>query len=685
MSKCIVHIGMHKTGTTAIQKSLASLDDSNFLYARIGHSPNHSIPIFALFSGDPNSTRHLNRDLSKNGSSHEDYLHMVSRELAESVERANGRTLVMSGENIGSLPPQGVGALNEHLKKYFDEIQICGYVRPPGSYMTSRFQEMVRNRTQTRLDFADLYRSYRESFAKFDDVFAKENVHLWKYDVKLLQGGDVVQDFARHIGLDFPSAGGVRANESSSKELISVLFQYNRFCNELGLERVGGGKIRSHASELEGLGNTKFRFLGDRLRPVLASNASDVAWMEDRLGDSLQEDFPENTGQDVSGEEDLLSPVPTLRATLVNALVRAGLPAESLEARDNFALLHQLLTGKWTNPSSSRSEHAPVGAMKRGTPAASGRKEERPSEMPGWHSPVSNRNRDTPGKRGMAPERDENAPRKGKRFEQAMPNSPSDTRAAIREMMQNPRPLLNADKYLTVIWAPKSACTSVYVWFSFVSGFLDEVKASNRLPHRHRIEVYYRSELYARSLNLDPFAGKVIKIIRDPYERAASVFRHALKTRTIDEPAMAVSSKHPASEVGISFQFFLDILASREPATLNVHLRPQFHPLEQHKTADYVINISKRDLFEGLNKVSEDLGLPRFGEEELKWLHDLEGERKESQVVMAGESLDEMPITREMARQPDRFPSYRQLLTPAAREKIRQIFAIDFAKYGEYL
>ena len=50
MPKCILHIGMHKTGTTSIQLSLAELADENFYYARILGSPGHSLAICSIFA-----------------------------------------------------------------------------------------------------------------------------------------------------------------------------------------------------------------------------------------------------------------------------------------------------------------------------------------------------------------------------------------------------------------------------------------------------------------------------------------------------------------------------------------------------------------------------------------------------------------------------------------------------------
>ncbi len=52
MKTCIIHIGIHKTGSTSIQESLQGFYNDIFYYANLGPS-NHSEPIYCLFSENP--------------------------------------------------------------------------------------------------------------------------------------------------------------------------------------------------------------------------------------------------------------------------------------------------------------------------------------------------------------------------------------------------------------------------------------------------------------------------------------------------------------------------------------------------------------------------------------------------------------------------------------------------------
>ena len=246
----------------------------------------------------------------------------------------------------------------------------------------------------------------------------------------------------------------------------------------------------------------------------------------------------------------------------------------------------------------------------------------------------------------------------------------------------HPRPLLNADKRLIVLWSPKSACTTVYVWFAKVSGFLDEVKAANKWPHVHRSAVFYHSDLYRRSLDGDLDGWRVVRVIRDPYARAVSIYRHALKTNFLEEEVHAHFGGRVSSEKGYSFMEFLGLLGTFDMTSCNPHCRPQFHPFEGKRRPDVTINISKQDLFTALNEVEDSLQLPRSNVAELTWLNEMEHKRKAKQVVLDGGEMDQVPFTRQAARGQAPFPQYDQLLTPAARTIVKQIYRIDFEAYS---
>jgi hypothetical protein len=174
----------------------------------------------------------------------------------------------------------------------------------------------------------------------------------------------------------------------------------------------------------------------------------------------------------------------------------------------------------------------------------------------------------------------------------------------------------------------------------------------------------------------------VVRIIRDPYSRAVSIFRHALSTGFADEPAARAGLDFNR---GVSFRQFLAFAATQNMRKSDSHLRPQVHRFEDHHKPNTVINISKVDMFEQLNALEQRMGWPVTDFKALAWLHQLESSRRPDCEPFEGEHVDEIPIVRGRPPRNTRFPAYGQLLTPAARSLIEQVYRVDFAAYRDFL
>ena len=248
-----------------------------------------------------------------------------------------------------------------------------------------------------------------------------------------------------------------------------------------------------------------------------------------------------------------------------------------------------------------------------------------------------------------------------------------------------PPPLVSLENKLIVLWSAKSACTTAYVWFAGLCGFVDEMRQHHVWPHNHRTSIYYGSDGYRSSLRSDLSQCHVLKIIRDPYSRAVSIYRHALQTKFAEADMKRFSRGKLDASTGYSFQQFLDLVVSLDRKRCNIHYRPQRHPYELVRKADTIINISKADLFKSLNEFEAARGYAITDFHALDWLHSLEGPRRAKAMAMDADRVDEMPFSRHMVRNLKLFPPYDRLLTPLARAKIEKIYKDDFEAYGDYL
>jgi len=244
-----------------------------------------------------------------------------------------------------------------------------------------------------------------------------------------------------------------------------------------------------------------------------------------------------------------------------------------------------------------------------------------------------------------------------------------------------PPPLVDRERRLIVLWSPRSACTAVYVWFASVCGFIDELRQHDS-PHDHRMRVFRTSRRYLDSIAGDAAGFHVVRIIRNPYDRAVAIFRKALVDNFADRDASLVGLNF---ERGVSFHMFLAMLQRLDMENVDTHYRPQFHPFEHERRPDTVINISTSDLFAELNALERRMDWPLTDFVAMDWFHAYEQARRSPPHPLSGRDLFKTPIARGRPRVQTPFPDPGSLLTPQARALIRSIYSDDFAAYRDFL
>jgi hypothetical protein len=167
-------------------------------------------------------------------------------------------------------------------------------------------------------------------------------------------------------------------------------------------------------------------------------------------------------------------------------------------------------------------------------------------------------------------------------------------------------------------------------------------------------------------------------VVRDPFERAASAYRHALRT-LLAEREMVKALGPEILDQGFSFDTYLSFLEQIDLSTCNPHFRPQRHPLEDALPVDYLINISKEDLFTRLGGIERELGLQPAGTAMHDWVRDVEGRRPRAALENFADG-DSVILTKRHARKGP-WPRSQDLLTPRARERIAKLYAVDIRSY----
>jgi hypothetical protein len=247
-----------------------------------------------------------------------------------------------------------------------------------------------------------------------------------------------------------------------------------------------------------------------------------------------------------------------------------------------------------------------------------------------------------------------------------------------RLLWHYPPPLIDPANRLVVIFSAKSACTNVLVWFFHHLGHAKAVRDYHPSPHQYRTQVYYRSKLYQRAYRMNFSRARVIRVIRDPYERAASGFRHLL--RHSHAPFGRKMGMTHIGQQGLSFSEYIDFLETLDLRSCDPHFGVQRHPLEDVLPPHYLINVSTEDLYQRLNEIEGELGLEHTELRSSDWIARIDRRNRPEGTPGADDAYTQRLYPEQANKGP--WPPYEDLLTPAARSRLARLYAVDIESYG---
>jgi hypothetical protein len=224
VSEVIVHIGMHKTGSTSIQAALAGYDDGRAFYARFPET-NHSSAIRGGFSATPENYhqwKKLGLDLAEIQCRRKQYREQLARDLA----RDDRDVLIISGEGIGLLDDLGKLEFLETARQHARRIRVVCYVRAPLEFAASYLQQNIKVGRRT---LPPIVRTeYRNRLEIFAQQLPPEDLVVRAFDRASFPAGSVVADFRQIAGLESHKIADKSANESLSAPAIKLVYAFNR-------------------------------------------------------------------------------------------------------------------------------------------------------------------------------------------------------------------------------------------------------------------------------------------------------------------------------------------------------------------------------------------------------------------------------------------------------------------------
>lgn len=341
--KIVLHIGMPKSGSTALQMGLhrnaASLQQHGVVYPsgdKYNLPKNHNILICAMRSAKrlPRAFKQIysgqwetmRRDV-------EDFLTRV----AERAVKGEAQILVLSGEMLfREMPPSSIAKLQEILRRLDPdgdpEIEVVAYVRRPADYYVSSMQQQLKASRNITVSKPVRYRAVLESYAPI-----AKTLTVVGYDRRTLHGGEINRDFLTRIAPDFGSDFRVKGlekinamNTTLSAEGMDLVHAY-RSQNHPHSDRKFTSDTGEILRRLTALDAMVPGFVRPRPHEQVATyvdNSSvDLLWLRDRFGvafadvdyDAIRSDLPPLAPPEHVG--DVCAMDPTRRAALTDALL----------------------------------------------------------------------------------------------------------------------------------------------------------------------------------------------------------------------------------------------------------------------------------------------------------------------------------------------------------------------------
>ncbi|MDH4480042.1 MAG: hypothetical protein QE283_09230 [Rhodoferax sp.] len=291
--KIVIHMGMPKTGSTAIQRALANsreeLISAGVLYPKniepFGTQVKHLLCKTLLCQGDTDQWRGFpdaEAKIEKNYGKDVNFFEIWLADLKSQIRSANPHTLLISEESFFAAFSKRNTAIHVNLQKLLselgvtaDDLELVGYLRSPPDYYLSSCQQGLKGKSTLKdISRANYFPALKRIRKKYNSQHT-----IFPFDRKLFPGGDIVKHFSKHVaGIEIESQG--MPNETISGPAMSILQDYRAIFHP---ENGSRGNPRQVKGLIESLREAGLRLGLDR--PSLKAEVKAFVW--ESLGENL--------------------------------------------------------------------------------------------------------------------------------------------------------------------------------------------------------------------------------------------------------------------------------------------------------------------------------------------------------------------------------------------------------------
>lgn len=226
--RIVFHIGMGKTGTTSIQYALrngaAALDKQKAAYLSMWFEE-----IDPAFKGLMGFSRFMaGNEQEKVAGADRFHAHLVDRAAKEGIE-----TFIFSNEGVFEAGPQ-LAPFFRRLKAKGLPMSFVAYVRDPRDWLPSAFTQWAIRHKTNQGPVQDFPTAARRVIGQYEGFrFWHEN-HGADLTVRRFESGlDVVEDFAKTVGLELPKSDIRRLARAEPADILLRAVFNTRFSEQV--------------------------------------------------------------------------------------------------------------------------------------------------------------------------------------------------------------------------------------------------------------------------------------------------------------------------------------------------------------------------------------------------------------------------------------------------------------------
>jgi hypothetical protein len=228
--RLILHVGPHKTGSTALQHALLNTRDAlaeqGFDYPLTGIQQFAHHQLYGVFAGEARAVAEL----------------PVAKLL---TDLDHGRDVILSSENFIYLGERRLAELRDHLAGFRVEVVI--FIRSPVELWPSHWQELVKHgRAETLIEYMAAYLGWNSVIDasimnpvvqgnRFSRVFGREALRMFSYDNIVDNDEDIYDMFWRSV-LRIEAPPPARERRVLNPSLEPVMTEMLRCLNEQHLQ-----------------------------------------------------------------------------------------------------------------------------------------------------------------------------------------------------------------------------------------------------------------------------------------------------------------------------------------------------------------------------------------------------------------------------------------------------------------